>query len=106
MISFRGALQLSFITLSLAQPHGTSTLQWGPCNKTEVPSDVPVDCSVLMVPLDYTEPDSDEKLQLDLVRIPAPVKPPKGSILFDFGGPGGTGRDEIGIKTLADELLA
>ncbi|KAI1653441.1 alpha/beta-hydrolase [Daldinia decipiens] len=106
MISFRGVLQLSFITLSLAQPHGTSTLQWGPCNKTEVPSDVPVDCSILMVPLDYTKPDSNEKLQLDLVRIPAPVKPSRGSILFDFGGPGGTGRDEIGIKTLADELLA
>ncbi|KAI1801215.1 alpha/beta-hydrolase [Daldinia bambusicola] len=103
---FRVPLQLSFIALSLAQTQGASKLQWGPCNKTEVPSEVPVDCSVLMVPLDYTEPDSDEKLQLDLVRVPALNKPSKGSILFNFGGPGGTGRDQIGKKRLADELLA
>ncbi|KAI1476079.1 alpha/beta-hydrolase [Daldinia eschscholtzii] len=106
MISFRVTLQLSFAALTLAQKQGASKLQWGPCNETEVPSDVPVDCSVLMVPLDYTEPDSDEKLQLDLVRVPAPIKPSKGSILFNFGGPGSTGRDTIGTKTLAEELLA
>ncbi|KAG4222370.1 hypothetical protein PC116_g29156, partial [Phytophthora cactorum] len=106
MVSFRVALQLSFAALTLAQKQGASKLQWGPCNETEVPSDVPVDCSVLMVPLDYTEPDSDEKLQLDLVRVPAPIKPSKGSILFNFGGPGSNGRDTIGTKTLAEELLA
>ncbi|KAI1413422.1 alpha/beta-hydrolase [Hypoxylon sp. FL1857] len=106
MVSFRATLQFSFLTLSLAQPYGTSTLQWGPCNETEVPSDVPVQCSTLLVPLDYTEPNSNETLQLDLVKVLAPVKPSKGSILFNFGGPGGTARNEIGINPIAEELFA
>ncbi|KAI8964159.1 alpha/beta-hydrolase [Daldinia sp. FL1419] len=106
MFSFRSALQLSFITLSIAQPLGTSKLQWGPCNKTEVPADVPVECSVLMVPLDYTESNSSEKLQLDLVKVPAPIQPSKGSILLDFGGPGGTARDVVGGEEISGRLLA
>ncbi|KAI1453717.1 alpha/beta-hydrolase [Annulohypoxylon moriforme] len=106
MGSFRNILQFSFITLSFAQPFGTSKLKWGPCNETEVPHDVPVQCSTLLVPLDYTEPNSNETLQLDIVRVPAPVKPSKGSILFNFGGPGGTARNEIGVNPIAEELLA
>ncbi|KAI0886788.1 alpha/beta-hydrolase [Annulohypoxylon maeteangense] len=106
MGSFRSILQLSFITLSLAQHSGTSKLQWGPCNRTEVPGDIPVECSTLLVPLDYTLRNSSETLQLDLVKVIAPVKPSKGSILFNFGGPGGTARDEIGVTPIAQELLA
>ncbi|KAI1377912.1 alpha/beta-hydrolase [Hypoxylon crocopeplum] len=106
MASFRTLLQLSFLSLSLAQPYGTSKLQWGPCNKTEVPSNVPVECSALFVPLDYTDTRSNETLKLDLVKVLAPVKPSKGSILFNFGGPGGTGRDVIGNNPIAAELLA
>ncbi|OTA55087.1 alpha/beta-hydrolase [Hypoxylon sp. EC38] len=106
MAFLRRTLQFSFLTLSLAQPYGTSTLQWGPCNETEVPSDVPVQCSTLLVPMDYTEPNSNETLTLDLVKVLAPVKPSKGSILFNFGGPGGTARDVIGTNPIAEELLA
>ncbi|KAI0382532.1 alpha/beta-hydrolase [Hypomontagnella monticulosa] len=105
MGAFRRVLPFSLLSLSLAQPYQTS-LQWGPCNKTEVPSDVPVECSTLFVPLDYTEPDSSETLGLDLVRVPAPVKPSKGGILFDFGGPGGTGRNVIGKDPVVQELQA
>ncbi|KAI2603733.1 alpha/beta-hydrolase [Hypoxylon sp. NC1633] len=105
-MSLRTVFQLSFLTLSLAQSYGTSKLQWGPCNKTEVPSDVPVECSTLLVPLDYTDHSSNETLKLDLVKVLAPVKPSKGSILFNFGGPGGTGRNVIGINPIAPELLA
>ncbi|KAI2471100.1 alpha/beta-hydrolase [Annulohypoxylon bovei var. microspora] len=106
MTSFRSILQFSFLPLCLAQPYGVSKLQWGPCNKTEVPSDVPVECSTLLVPLDYTQSNSNETLQLDLVKVIAPVKPSKGSILFNFGGPGGTARDLIGVTPIAQELLA
>lgn len=110
MVSFRGAIEFflipSFLTLSLAQPYGTSKLQWGPCNETEVPSGVPVECSVLYVPLDYTDKSSNETLQLDLVKVLSPVKPSKGSILFNFGGPGEPSRSVIGGKSLAEELFA
>ncbi|KAI1139197.1 alpha/beta-hydrolase [Hypoxylon sp. FL0543] len=106
MVSSRGILQFSFFTLSIAQSYPTSTLQWGPCNATEVPSDVPVQCSTLLVPLDYTEPNSGETLQLDLVKVLSPTQPSKGSILFNFGGPGGTARNEIGVNPTAEELLA
>ncbi|KAI1210263.1 alpha/beta-hydrolase [Annulohypoxylon truncatum] len=106
MSSLRNTILLSFISLSLAQSYETLRLQWGPCNKTEVPSDVPVQCSTLLVPLDYTEKDSNETLQLDLVKVIAPVQPSKGSILFNFGGPGGTARNEIGVTPIAQELLA
>ncbi|OTA99728.1 hypothetical protein M426DRAFT_16190 [Hypoxylon sp. CI-4A] len=105
-MAFRGIVQFSLFTLSLAQPFGTSKLEWGPCNKTEVPSDVPVQCSTLLVPLDYTQPSPNETLILDLVKVPAPVKSSKGSILFNFGGPGGTGRDVIGNAQISEELLA
>ncbi|KAI0892441.1 alpha/beta-hydrolase [Annulohypoxylon nitens] len=106
MGSFRIILQLSLFTLSLAKPYPASKLQWGPCNKTEVPSNVPVQCSTLHVPLDYTDKTSNETLQLDLVKVLAPVKTSKGSILFNFGGPGGTARNEIGVTPIAQELLA
>ncbi|KAI4861219.1 alpha/beta-hydrolase [Hypoxylon rubiginosum] len=110
MVSSRGAVEFflipSFFALSLAQPFGTSKLQWGPCNETEVPSDVPVECSVLYVPLDYTEPNSNETLPLDLVKVLSPVKPSRGSILFNFGGPGEPSRSVIGGQTLAENLFA
>ncbi|KAI0165228.1 alpha/beta-hydrolase [Hypoxylon sp. FL1284] len=110
MISFRGAVGLvlvpSFLSLSLAQPYKTPKLQWRSCNATEVSSDVPLECSVIHVPLDYTDLKSNETLQLDLARVPAAVKPSKGSILFNFGGPGEVGRSELGRYPLAEELLA
>ncbi|KAI1768487.1 alpha/beta-hydrolase [Hypoxylon sp. FL1150] len=109
MVSFRSAVEAllipSFLGVSLAQPYRTQKLQWGPCNETEVPRDIPVECSVLYVPLDYTEPNCNETLQLDLVRVASAVKPSKGSILFNFGGPGEAGRSTLATQAVADELL-
>ncbi|KAI1385783.1 alpha/beta-hydrolase [Hypoxylon trugodes] len=106
MGSFRTLLPFSLISLSLAQPYGTSKIQWGPCNKTEVPYEVPVECAAIDVPFDYTQSNSSETLQLDLVKVAAVVQPSKGSILLNFGGPGGTGRNELCTKKLSEELLA
>jgi hypothetical protein len=47
-----------------------------------------VECGTLAVPLDYNEADSNDTLDLSLVRVPAVKKPAKHSILFNFGGPG------------------
>jgi hypothetical protein len=78
-------------------------MQWGACNKTEVNSTLPIECGNLSVPLDYTEPNSNATLNLELARVPAAVQPSKGSILFNFGGPGATGRDNLAL--LAPLLL-
>ncbi|KAL7619551.1 hypothetical protein AAE478_010091 [Parahypoxylon ruwenzoriense] len=106
MVSFRSSLQLSFAALASAKPFQTTKLQWGACNTTEVPAAVPVECSLLHVPLDYTQPNSNETLVIDLVRVPAPVQPSKGSIIINFGGPGGTGRDTVSNSQIAQELQA
>jgi len=71
-------------------PRDGSKIQWGPC--TDFNSTVPIQCGNLSVPLDYTNPNSTETLQLQLLKVPATKTPSKGSILFNFGGPGEPGR--------------
>ncbi|KAK4209378.1 TAP-like protein-domain-containing protein [Rhypophila decipiens] len=51
----------------------------------------PIECATLPVPLDYTNPGSDEKVTLELLRSPARNSPSRGSILLNFGGPGASG---------------
>ncbi|KAK4183197.1 TAP-like protein-domain-containing protein [Podospora australis] len=70
-------------------PHANArTIEWGPCNFiNNGPS--PIACATFAVPLDYTEPNSHETLNLSLIRSNALIGPSKGSILFNFGGPGG-----------------
>lgn len=59
------------------------------------------------MPQDYTEPDSDEKLVLELVKVKVSSSsskgPKKGSVLFNFGGPGVGARS--GLASKADKLL-
>lgn len=59
---------------------------------------VPVDCATLEVPLDYTNPKSSKKLQLQLVKVNATEKPVKGSVIFNPGGPGSSGVEEVTQK--------
>lgn len=47
-----------------------------------------VECAIFKVPMDYTNPLSDNKVELHLNRIPARVKHPLGTIFINFGGPG------------------
>ncbi|KAB8264680.1 TAP-like protein-domain-containing protein [Aspergillus pseudonomiae] len=61
-------------------------IAWGRCQEDTVTA--PAQCGNLTVPLDYTEPESDKTLQLQLLKVPAIREPKKGSILFNFGGPG------------------
>lgn len=69
-------------------PRG-SQLQWGPC--TTLNTTLPVQCTTLKVPLDYTNESSNVTLSLDLIKYPATKGPSKGSILLNFGGPGQDG---------------
>lgn len=96
MISLRCILQF-FFAPAISSPLNTPKIQWGACNETEVNSTLPIKCANLNVPLGYTEPTSNATLNLELARVPAAFQPSKGSILFNFGGPGATGRDNLAL---------
>ncbi|KAJ3520086.1 hypothetical protein NM208_g13865 [Fusarium decemcellulare] len=78
-----------------------STITWKPCeldlNYVGVAKGQKAyECARLTVPLDYTD-ESNGDIKLDLIRVKASKKPSKGSILYNPGGPGGSGVDQIAI---------
>lgn len=90
----------------LATAHATSTgpgirscpskkIAWSPCaiNGTSLP----ISCGSLAVPLDYVDQQSNTTLNFELRKIPATNSPSRGSILFNFGGPGDSGFGDIAI---------
>ncbi|KAF3480031.1 uncharacterized protein GIQ15_07007 [Arthroderma uncinatum] len=85
-------LSLALVAGSLASPMIASTharsegkIAWGPC---ELEGTRPIQCGNLSVPLDYSNRESGATLNLQLLKVPALHSPKKGSILFNFGGPG------------------
>ncbi|WP_327105541.1 alpha/beta hydrolase [Nonomuraea glycinis] len=80
----------------------TEKIDWGPCTDIVRPDGEPparqdpaVRCGKLAVPLDYGAPDG-EKIDLALIKIAATDKKRRiGSLLFNFGGPGGSGVDTL-----------
>lgn len=115
---YLGALALSASGTVLALPTGgdqgpdVSKLSWTPCNLSlgiaqwMFPPQYPYQCANLSVPLDYTDTDSSEELVLNLVRVEALNKPAKGSILFNPGGPGGSGVEFVTTRSdLFHEVL-
>ena len=82
--------------LSIKHPRGQNqTVQWGPCEGID--STVPIECGVLAVPLDYSSTTPSATTNLALLRIAALEGPSKGSILMNFGGPGGEGRFSLAL---------
>lgn len=69
-------------------------ITWRPCglglNET-----APMSCGSLAVPLDYTDTSSNKKLMLELLKVDAVNSPSRGSILFNFGGPGASGKADL-----------
>jgi hypothetical protein len=96
MVSPIALLLLGLFTAAHASVPKTPGVRWHPCNKTEVPSTMPLKCGTLRVPLDYTEPNSKATLHLELAKVPALIQPSRGGILFNFGGPGYPGRRYLG----------
>ena len=81
-------------------PHGTrgyGKIQWEPCGDLGVNGTTELECGSLAVPLDYTVPDSGETIDLEILRVPAPNQPSKGSVFFNFGGPGASGIAEMSL---------
>ncbi|KAL2130243.1 hypothetical protein VTI74DRAFT_6720 [Chaetomium olivicolor] len=84
------ALASSAIAKPILDGRGTRSqrIQWGVCDFPSTGT-LPIECGNLSVPLDYTSPSSSETLTLALIRSRAPqTQPSKGTILFNFGGPG------------------
>ncbi|KAJ3529527.1 hypothetical protein NM208_g9719 [Fusarium decemcellulare] len=74
------------------------TIDWKNCTKDleKVKEDnITIQCANFTVPLDYTSPQSNASVELQLLRVPAMRGSNNGSILFNFGGPGATGRDNL-----------
>jgi pimeloyl-ACP methyl ester carboxylesterase len=70
----------------------SGTLDWTAC--AEQPVGVELECATLAVPLDYEQPDGDT-IDIALARVPATGSPDEriGSLVFNPGGPGGSGID-------------
>lgn len=84
---------LALLGLTGSFAGATQDITWGPC--PEFPgATLPIQCGNLTVPLDYTRPNANETLTLNLIRLPA-LKESKGSILLNFGGPGVAGRGSL-----------
>jgi hypothetical protein len=75
-------------------------IQWSPCNLTGT---TPILCGSLPVPLDYADPSSTATLDLELLKIPASKNSSRGSIFFNFGGPGDDG--SLGFVIYGAQLL-
>ncbi|MBC2904918.1 alpha/beta hydrolase [Streptomyces cupreus] len=67
-------------------------LEWGGCEATEDSAAPGGDwqCATLKVPLDWAEPEG-ETIGIALIRAKATGDDRIGSLLFNFGGPGGSG---------------
>src|SRR5688500_16963218 len=71
---------------------GGTALGWGRCKAS---GDAPApgedwQCATLRVPLDWSKPDGST-IGLALIRAKATGDDRLGSLLFNFGGPGGSG---------------
>ncbi len=69
-----------------------SKLDWTACSDSV--EDSALECANLAVPMDYSQP-SDVMIDIALVRVPATGADKLGSLLFNPGGPGGSGVDLI-----------
>ncbi|PGH23043.1 hypothetical protein AJ80_02816 [Polytolypa hystricis UAMH7299] len=69
-------------------------LEWGNCTDFAAERN---ECAVLTVPLDYTDSESDSTLALDLLKVNATKTPVLGSVLYNPGGPGGSGVEAVGL---------
>jgi hypothetical protein len=109
---------LSTAAIARAAPHAenqitpSSSLNWAPC-ALDFPPTVkaliagPIDCATLDVPLDYTGQYSNDTLALTLIKHKATKQPFKGTVIFQPGGPGASGVEELATKghTYRDDIL-
>ena len=95
---------------TIHQKRSEDAVEWGPCPEDDpyaaayAASPVTLECGSVVVPLDWTAPDSNKTHVLSLVRAPALKQPAKGSIQTNPGGPGDSGKEFLAQS--AGTLLA
>src|SRR6266487_4429491 len=79
-----------------------STLNWHSCSPTSPPI---LQCAELQVPLDYSHPQG-AKITLGLDRLKAEDPQHRiGSLVFNPGGPGGSGVGIVALEALGKHLF-
>lgn len=79
--------------IPLAQAASNKIIWSGPCNLGN--KNVPTVCGTLKVPLDYTNPNSNQTLDLEIAKLPATGEPKGKSVLMNPGGPGIPGLNSL-----------
>src|SRR4051812_10178012 len=89
-------IRISFLLLvARASCSLPAKVEWGHCQEGEFNTTLTVQCGSLSVPLDYAAKASNRSINLELVKLLAPVQPSKGSIQINFGGPGVPTREDL-----------
>jgi hypothetical protein len=70
--------------LDQARPSSESRIQWVPCPAALNVNNRTFQCGTLAVPLDYSNPSSNQTLNLDIIKIPA-LKKPKREVFSSIG---------------------
>ncbi|MEU6128748.1 alpha/beta hydrolase [Saccharopolyspora sp. NPDC047091] len=81
----------SLLAVPASAENTAPELEWGPCPADVVTDPLPVQCAVVPVPVDYSDPDG---AQLDLTISRLASQHPeqrRGVLLLNPGGPGGSG---------------
>ena len=90
----------------MAVAPSVDAITWHSCNDKSIRSEdsSKFDCSTVDVPLDYAQPDG-EKISIAVIRLPASGSR-TGAILYNPGGPGGSGFDYVASMghTYVDKL--
>jgi len=85
-----------------------TTLDWAACEGAGTTA-VTLECATLEVPLDHDEPDG-QQIEIAVARKTAngPTDERIGSLVFNPGGPGGSGIEALGFLplTMSNEILA
>lgn len=79
---------------------GATTLDWSPCDDAGNTA-VPLECATLQVPLDHADPDGT-MIDIAVARSAATggIDDRIGSLVFNPGGPGGSGIEALGFLPL------
>lgn len=85
----------------------TGTLEWSSCSDAGDTA-VSLECATLKAPLDYDDPNG-KQINIAIARLAAvgPAADRVGSLVFNPGGPGGSGIDSLGFipLTMSPEIL-
>jgi len=78
--------------MAITSSYKNTTINWQPCpsDLTKL-AELPIMCADLIVPLDYVDTSNNATHTVELLKVEATKSPPLGSIIYNWGGPGGEG---------------